>query len=651
MKLNHHFSVVSTYSSGNLGLGELNLHIHGKDRPLQKWNFDDSAFDKLTKEAQNNRNDDSGSSPGNDCANLDDCDEFALTSLREEVLEDEDALSTSHEKDSRSSCNSSSDSAINYNFDKGEIDSGCSIYNGDSNVMDVISCCSSSSSSSDRGSSSNNIDHDNGRYTCIDDYYGNSEFKVETSDIGTIVATPNTTRSIKVRNIKRDRKSNPSTDLKVDHDDKSVNLQVSKQKKIQKRMLVDENDSDEDDSFSGINKRDGQTAIDGRSRIKEDDDGYKGQHTQNRKNDNNEDYENQNDYDFRNTEEENKSLCNRLIKKVKKSSDRKRDVIDKSDRVRDRGSSNSQTRKNDSGISDTKKKKRKKDLTDDTDIIVKQGSRRLVQNESKSKQSVSSDSKKLTPSVICPICENEVPLGKLSAEHVLDKHIDKCSRRMDSVTVKRGRISKGFYNENNDIQSDSENESQDDNDDEEVISSLSNKGRRISFKVPDKNNADVSIKDHSKHDGDDDNPGNPNVYDKRESFDAGSRDIEDWMECEDSSVSSNDGDDAYSDQQDTDVSTNSEDSSVDKIEISSRKKQVSNSKERNERKKKNEKNIKKGIIDIVDHKLDKKEKKRAEKLLKINRKSSRGTGVDDSGRRVKNRQGRMVEDKVVGIFI
>jgi hypothetical protein len=222
---------------------------------------------------------------------------------------------------------------------------------------------------------------------------------------------------------------------------------------------------------------------------------------------------------------------------------------------------------------------------------------------------------------------------------------------MDSVTVKRGRISKGFYNENNNIQSDSENETQDDNDDAVVTSSRSNKGRRISRKVPDRNNADVSIKDHSMHDGDDDNQGNSDISDKRRNFDVGSRDIEDWMDCEDSSVSSNDGDDAYSDQQDTDVSTNSEDSSIDKNETSSKKKRVTNTKESNEKKKQKKKDIKKGVIDIVDHKLDKKEKKRAEKLLKINRNSSRGTGVDDSGRRVKNRQGRMVEDKVVRIFI
>ena len=57
----HKISSSSRYSrnggfiggGSNLGLYDVNLHVHGKSRPIQKWNIDDSAIDNINDEAKN----------------------------------------------------------------------------------------------------------------------------------------------------------------------------------------------------------------------------------------------------------------------------------------------------------------------------------------------------------------------------------------------------------------------------------------------------------------------------------------------------------------------------------------------------------------------------------------------------------------------
>jgi hypothetical protein len=643
-----------------LGLGELNLHIHGKDRPLQKWNFDESAFDKLTREAENNRIENGGNSPVDDYTHLDGNDELAVTSVREEDLEDEDAIQDLQGKGSSSNSGSS-------DFDNRRISSGGSIYNRYDSIMDAnlnsSSSSSSSNSSNDRlGSCDINHPIDNPKNNGIGANYDSSDIKIETSDCGTTLPTTNGhSSSIKVRNIQRDSQINPTEDLQAGRNDKAENFQISKQKKIQKRTVINEDDSDTEEPVNTTSERGSHKNVDGHNK-RNDNDRYKDKNYSinnitNHQKDKKYVYE-KNSYDNKeNNEKENHREI--LHKKEKKSndtdtSDRNKNPIDKSDRVRVWISSNHHAQIDGGDISDTKKKKRRKGLNENADVIVNQETRRSIQNERKSKQSLSSDSKKSLPSVICPICENELPLGKLTAEHILDKHIDKCTRRMDSVTVKRGRerISKGFYNENDDIESDSNDERQDDVDDTAVASILSKRGRKASNENPDKSGANVSIRDRSMHNGDNDDEktSNIHIHDRTESrLKVGSGKIEDWMDCEDSSNSSNDADDAYSDPQDSDESTNSEDTFIDDSGISSsKKKRLSRSKGSNEKKKSKKKGV---AVDVVDYRLDKKEKKRAEKLLKINSKKRRGTGVDDGGSRVTNRQGRMVEDKVVRMYI
>ena len=59
----HKISSSSRYSSNggfsgggsNLGLFDVNLHVHGSNRPIQKWNIDDSTIDGITNEAKNNQ--------------------------------------------------------------------------------------------------------------------------------------------------------------------------------------------------------------------------------------------------------------------------------------------------------------------------------------------------------------------------------------------------------------------------------------------------------------------------------------------------------------------------------------------------------------------------------------------------------------------
>ena len=43
------------YGGSNLGLNDLNLHIHGKDRITQKWKIDNDAIDELNSEAMNSK--------------------------------------------------------------------------------------------------------------------------------------------------------------------------------------------------------------------------------------------------------------------------------------------------------------------------------------------------------------------------------------------------------------------------------------------------------------------------------------------------------------------------------------------------------------------------------------------------------------------
>ena len=56
------YSRGSVSSSSNLGLNDLNLHVHGKNRLAQKWNIDDSAISQLNSEARNGIRDSSSSS-------------------------------------------------------------------------------------------------------------------------------------------------------------------------------------------------------------------------------------------------------------------------------------------------------------------------------------------------------------------------------------------------------------------------------------------------------------------------------------------------------------------------------------------------------------------------------------------------------------
>ena len=50
------FSQNAGYGGSNLGLHDLNLHIHGEDRITQKWKIDNNAIDELTSEAMNSKN-------------------------------------------------------------------------------------------------------------------------------------------------------------------------------------------------------------------------------------------------------------------------------------------------------------------------------------------------------------------------------------------------------------------------------------------------------------------------------------------------------------------------------------------------------------------------------------------------------------------
>jgi SNF2-related domain len=52
------FSKSGMSGGSNLGLNDLNLHIHGKGRESQKWNIDDSMIDGLNSEAMNSRSND-----------------------------------------------------------------------------------------------------------------------------------------------------------------------------------------------------------------------------------------------------------------------------------------------------------------------------------------------------------------------------------------------------------------------------------------------------------------------------------------------------------------------------------------------------------------------------------------------------------------
>ena len=49
------YSQNAGYGGSNLGLHDLNLHIHGKDRITQKWKIDNNAIDELTSEAINSK--------------------------------------------------------------------------------------------------------------------------------------------------------------------------------------------------------------------------------------------------------------------------------------------------------------------------------------------------------------------------------------------------------------------------------------------------------------------------------------------------------------------------------------------------------------------------------------------------------------------
>jgi SNF2-related domain len=52
------FSKSGMSGGSNLGLNDINLHIHGKGRESQKWNIDDSMIDGLNSEAINSRSND-----------------------------------------------------------------------------------------------------------------------------------------------------------------------------------------------------------------------------------------------------------------------------------------------------------------------------------------------------------------------------------------------------------------------------------------------------------------------------------------------------------------------------------------------------------------------------------------------------------------
>ena len=86
----HSLSSSSSYSKGgvssssNLGLNELNLHVHGKNRLAQKWNIDDSAISQLNSEARNGIRDSSSRS-------------FIVEGDRASLSVEEDTQSIKHE--------------------------------------------------------------------------------------------------------------------------------------------------------------------------------------------------------------------------------------------------------------------------------------------------------------------------------------------------------------------------------------------------------------------------------------------------------------------------------------------------------------------------------------------------------------------------
>lgn len=665
--------ISTSYSTGNLGLGDLNLHIHGKERALQKWNFDESAFDELTREAHSRKiGNGSSGSPSGDYQNSGNCDSFdrnelGTTSTQEEIVEDQNATKICDENDlnecssHNSSCSSNNDGSISASNSS----SGGNIQNGDENTIHDRS----SSSSIWNSSSSNNQQNDNEINSRIDINYKDSDIKIETPNSGILCPIINSNSDIKDWDIKSEK----NVALKETRNEKTENLQMLKTKKIQKRMIKneDEDNSDTEENIRENNEMCLQKSSDGRKKYREiglglDNSGHKGKQIRSNQRRNDNEHKNENDYnDYRsNNEDERKTgLRNGDDRQDKLSSDvdcinRKRNKVDNTGNgggkpeVKISPKNNLEIGNNDA--SDTKNTKRKKD----GDLNVKKGRKKSVHDEIEPKQglsSVSASRVRLTPpppSVMCPICENELPLGKLTADYVLDKHIDKCTRRMDSGIVKRGIISKGFYNENNDNESGSDEEEEEEprNSDSELISNLHNKrSRKASRGARDANNDDISRRDESSHDGNNHNEKNLNTHNKNKRLKSSK--IESWMDCEDSSNSSNDKDDDYSDPHDNDEGESSENSFIDDDEILSRKKsRITNKKGINEKKKEKKKELKKGAVDIVDHKLDRKEKKRAEKLLKVKSKLSKNNRTDD-GRlgRATDKQGRIVEDKVVCI--
>jgi SNF2 family DNA or RNA helicase len=55
MSASSKYSQNGGYGGSNLGLHDLNLHIHGKDRITQKWKIDNDAIDELNSEAMNSK--------------------------------------------------------------------------------------------------------------------------------------------------------------------------------------------------------------------------------------------------------------------------------------------------------------------------------------------------------------------------------------------------------------------------------------------------------------------------------------------------------------------------------------------------------------------------------------------------------------------